>query len=339
MNVLRAEDISYSRIRELDKRKTICFLPVSALEVHGPHLPLGMDFYMARWMAEESGRRFAATHADWTVVQYPVLPLGTDELPLAGSMDTDQRTVYTAVRDHGRSLAAAGFQYIAVTNGHGGPRHAAGLEAACRDVSRGTGAKMFSPSIAVLHAIITGAHLDFVESELGRPLTDAERDGMLSGEHAGTWETSFMLAQNPELVEAGYQHLGKDGPPEFAPLRVAGEKVIALQGQLGRDTRKLRELVTNLSGGVGWLLNTKHGYGGPTVSYKGTPAVASAEIGRIFRELLARECLALVEDVTSGRKSALDVRSIASDPVVIQPNFWPRVGLAAAAVIGLAILL
>ncbi len=339
MNVLRAEDISYSRIRQLDKRKTICFLPVSALEVHGPHLPLGMDFYMARWMAEESGRRFAEAHADWTVIQYPVLPLGTDELPLAGSMDTNQRTVYTAVRDHGRSLAAAGFQYIAVTNGHGGPRHAAGLEAACRDVSRGSGVKMFSPSIAVLHAIITGAHMDFVEHELGRSVTDAERDGMLSGEHAGTWETSFMLAQNPELVEAGYEHLAKDGPPEFAPVRTVGDKLVALQETFGRDTTNLREMVTNLSGGVGWLLNAKRGFGGPTVSYKGTPAVASAEIGRVFRELLARECLALVEDVTAGRKSALDVRSIASDPMLIQPKFWPRLGLAAAAAIAVVILL
>lgn len=339
MNVLRAEELSYSRIRELDKRKTLCFLPVSALEVHGPHLPLGMDFYMARWMAEESGRRFAEAHPDWTVVQYPVLPLGTDELPLAGSMNTNQRTVYTAVRDHGRSLATAGFRYIAVTNGHGGPRHAAGLEAACRDVSRRAGIAMFSPSIAVLHAIITGAHMDFVERELGRPLSEAERDGMLSGEHAGTWETSFMLAQNPELVEAGYQHLAKDGPPAFTPVLAAGNKLIAMQENLGRDTAKLREVVTNLAGGIGWLMNTKHGYGGPAVSYKGTPAVASAEIGHVFRQLLARECLALVEDVTSGRKSALEVRSIASDPMLIQPKFWPRLALAAAVVIGLAFLM
>lgn len=339
MNILRAEEISYSRVRELDKRKTICFLPVSALEVHGPHLPLGMDFYMARWMAEESGRRFAEAHSDWTVIQYPVLTLGTDELPLAGSMDSNQKTVFTAVRDHGRSLAAAGFQYVAVTNGHGGPRHAAGLEAACREVSRRQGIAMFSPSIAVLHAIITGAHMEFVESRLGRPVTDAERDGMLSGEHAGTWETSFMLAQEPQLVDATYRHLEKCAPPPFTPLLAAGNGLIAVQEMLGRDTAKMREMVTNLAGGVGWLLNARRGYGGPTVSYKGTPAVASAELGHIFRELLARECLALVEDVTSGRKSALQVRSIASDAPIIQPRFWSRVGMAAVAAVALAFIL
>lgn len=339
MNILRAEEISYTRVRELDKRKTLCFLPVSALEVHGPHLPLGMDFYMARWMAEESGRRFAAIHPDWTVIQYPVLTLGTDELPLAGSMDTNQKTVYTAVRDHGRSLATAGFQYIAVTNGHGGPRHAAGLEAACRDVSRRCSVSMFTPSIAVLHAIITGAHMDFVESELGRAVTAAEREGMLSGEHAGTWETSFMLAERPELVEEGYRHLEKCEPPPFTPLLKAGDFFVSLQESLGRDTAKSREIASNLAGGVGWFLNTRRGYGGPAVSYKGTPAVASAELGHIFRELLARECLALIEDVASGRKRALDVRSIASEPMLIQPRFWPRIGMAAAAAAALAIIL
>ena len=139
MTVLRAEELTYSQIRELDGRTTICFLPVSALEVHGPHLPLGMDFYMAKWMAEEPGRRFAEAHPDWTVIQYPPLPLGTDELPLAGTMHTNQRTVFTGVRNHGESLAKAGLQYIVVTNGHGGPRHAAALEAACREVTRKTG--------------------------------------------------------------------------------------------------------------------------------------------------------------------------------------------------------
>lgn len=339
MNLRNAEELSYTQIREIDKRKTVCFLPVSALEVHGPHLPLGMDLYMARWMAEEAGRRFAANHPDWTVIQYPPLPLGTDELPLAGSMNTNQRTVYTGLRDQGESLARAGFEFIVVTNGHGGPRHASGIEAACRRVSRKTGASMFSPSIAVMHAIITGAHFDFIEEQLGRPLSDAERDGMLSGEHAGTWETSFMLAQNPDLVEEGYQHLAKNGPPTFGPLQAAGEKFLAFREKRGADTSHSREVLGAITGGLGWLLNTRYGYAGPAISYQGTPAVASAEIGHIFRELLANGCHELVEDVTSGRKSAVDVRSIASDPLVIQPGVLSGLGMAAAAVIALLVLL
>ncbi len=339
MPVVAAEELSYKRIRALDKRKTICFLPVSALEVHGPHLPLGMDFYMARWMAEESGRRFAEAHPEWTVIQYPALPLGTDELPLSGSMETDQRTVYTGVRNHGESLARAGFRYIVVTNGHGGPRHAAALEAACRTVSSETDAAMFSPSIAALHAIITGKHFDFVERYIGRALTEDERAGLLSGEHAGTWETSFMLAQSPELVETEYPDLGLAEPPRFTPIARIGEAWIRFQENRGVDTSSTRDKLNSIAGGIGWVLNTRYGYGGPAVSYKGVPAVASAEIGRAFRELLAVECLAMVEDVTSGKRPATEIRSIASDALIVQPGFLSSLGVAAAALLAFLVLI
>lgn len=330
MPVHRAEEMTYTAIRALDGSRSICFLPVSALEVHGPHLPLGMDFFMARWMAEETGRRFAERHADWTVVFYPPLPLGTDELPLAGSMQADQRTVYEAVRRHGDSLARAGFRYIVVTNGHGGPRHASALEAACRAVSRRHGVHMFTPSIAVLHAVITGQRFAEVEELIGRPLRDDERAGLLSGEHAGTWETSFMLVQQPELVERDWRSLGPDRPPAFRPLERAGGALVASLESLGRDTSTLRELVGGLAGGVGWMLNAQYGYGGHTVSYQGDPSAASAEVGQAFREVMVRDCLDWVERVASGAIPAAAVRSIASDPALIQPYFLWKAGAVAA---------
>jgi len=333
MPVIRAEELTYTKVLALDMSRAICFLPVSALEVHGPHLPLGMDFYMARWMAEETGRRFADTHPDWTVVQYPPLPLGTDELPLAGSMHADQRTVYEGVKRHGESLAHAGFRYVVVTNGHGGPRHASALEAACRTVSKKRGVHMFTPSIAALHAIVSGSRFPQVEEIIGRPLSELERTSLLAGEHAGTWETSFMLVQQPELVESEWRNLGPDAPPAFAPLETAGTWFAQRLEARGRDTKTLREIVKGLAGGVGWLLNTHYGYGGHTVTYQGNPSAASPEIGQAFREVMVRDCLGFVERVTSGAMAGTDVRSIASDAAIIQPYFVRRVGLVAAAIL------
>jgi creatinine amidohydrolase len=338
MPLVHAAELSYTKVRALDMNRTICFQPVSALEVHGPHLPLGMDYFMARWMAEETGRRFSEAHPEWTVVQLPPLPLGTDELPLAGSMSASQRTVYAAVRAHGRSLAAAGYRYVVVTNGHGGPRHAAALEAACRRISKRHGIQMFTPSILALHRIITGQRQPLVESLLGRPLTAAEQHGLLHGEHAGSWETSFMLAERPELVESNYRQLALDTPPTFKPLARLGERIAPWLTHLGRDASKWREGFDGVASAVGWLLNANYGYGGPTVTYQGDPSVASAEIGAAFREVMVRECLALVEGVTAGTMRASEVRSIASDHGVIQPFFWSKVGLAAAAVLALLIL-
>lgn len=328
MPLLRAEEITYSDVQQLPRERSIAFLSISALEVHGPHLPLGMDMFMARWQAEETARRFAEAHPDWTVVLYPHLPLGTDELPLPGSMDATQQTVYRALLAHGASLARAGFAYAVVTNGHGGPRHASAIEAACRQVSRRHGIQMFSPSIAVLHGIVAGARHGQIEANLGRPLTAQEREGLMRGEHAATMETSFALAERPDQVSPLYRELGPDGPPPFRPLAAAGQ---ALGRFLPGDPRRRREVVDSLASGLGWLLNARYGYGRPDrVTYQGDPSAASAELGAAIRETTVQGCLEYVERVTGGELAAQEVRSLASEPAIIQPGFWQRLGLGAA---------
>lgn len=330
MALLQAEEMTYTQVQQLRKDCSIAFLSASALEVHGPHLPLGMDMFAARWMAEETARRFAEAHPDWTVVLYPHIPLGTDELPLPGSVDGTQQTVYRALLAHGASLAQAGFGYAVVTNGHGGPRHASAVEAACRVASRRDGIRMFSPSIAVLHGIVTGGRHGQIESNLGRPLTEEERQGLLNGEHAGTMETSFALAERAEQVEESYRELKQAGPPSFGPLAFVGRVLAPLLGGSGR----VQEVSDSLAGGVGWLLNARYGYGGPPVTYYGDPSAASADLGHAIRETMIQGCLDYAEKVTGGELAAEDVRSIASDPAIIQPGFWQRLGLLSVLALG-----
>lgn len=340
-NLFRAEELTYTQIKAFDSERTICFLPVSALEVHGPHLPLGMDVFMARWLAEETARLFAEAHPDWAVVRYMPLTLGTDELPLPGSMHATQRELYRVLLAHGRSLAEAGYRYVVVTNGHGGPRHASALEAACRAVSRRHGIEMFTPAIAVLHALVSGKRFDRLEEILGRPLTEEERSGFLHGEHAATMETSFILAERPDLVDPVYRELKQAGPPRFEPFLAMGRPLVSFlyRDDDPRRRQRLDEAVNRLAGGIGWLLNARYGYGGPEVTYQGDPSAASAELGHALRQLVAEDCLALVESVTSGQRRAEEVRSIASGPAIIHPLFWRRLALGTAVLAGLAFVL
>ncbi len=329
MALYRAEEITYTHVQQLARERSIAFVSVSALEVHGPHLPLGMDMFMARWQAEETARRFAEAHPDWTVVVYPHLPLGTDELPLPGSVDGTQQTVYRALLALGASLEKTGFGYAVITNGHGGARHAAALEAACRRVTKKGRIQMFSPSIAVLHGIVAGGRHAQLEANLGRPLREEERQGLLNGEHAGTMETSFALAERPDQVDPVYKTLRQDNPPRFKPLALAGRGLALVSGR----GSKVRELSDSLAGGVGWLLNAHYGYGKDyKVTYQGNPSAGSAELGRAIRETMVQGCLEYVEKVTGGQMDARDVRSIASDPPIIQPGFWQRLGLLAGLV-------
>ena len=339
-NVLRGEELKLGQVRSFDPERAICFLPVSSLEVHGPHLPVGMDMFMARWMAEETARRFAETHRDWAVVVYPPLTVGTDELPLPGSMHVSQPTLYGVLTAQGRSLAEAGYRYAVLTNGHGGARHAAALEAACRAVSRHHGISMFTPSIAVLHAIVSGRRFDAIEAALGRPLTEEERAHLVGGEHAAGWETSFLLAERRALVDPSYRELGPDGPPSFRPVLALGRWVNRALARDGSSSNgQLGQIFSTLAGSIGWLLNARFGYGGHEVTYHGNPSIASVEMGHAFRQVMVEDCLALVESVVRGEQRAEEVRSIASGPPIIQPYFWRRLGLgAAAAVVLLAIL-
>jgi creatinine amidohydrolase/Fe(II)-dependent formamide hydrolase-like protein len=333
-NFRALDELTWPELTRLDRDRALCVCAVSALEVHGPHLPLGSDFHQACWLADETGRRFAARHPDWTVVRHPPLALGADELPLPGSIDSPPRTVYRAVRALGDSLARAGFRYVLVTNAHGGPRHAAALEAACRAVSRRHGIAMFTPAIRALHRMVTGRTMGEVEALIGRPLAAAERQGLVSGEHAGTWETSWYLAQRPELVAPEYKSLPEDHPPKLAFVVALGERLGALLPRLGVSSGKLpvKELLASLAGSLGWLANARFGWGrdGARVSYSGWPAVASPEVGRAYAELPVRMCLEDLEAIVAGSLHPRDVRSIASDPALIQPWF-PRLALAAAA--------
>ena len=338
-DVLHAEDITYTQVRAFDPERTIAFLPISALEVHGPHLPLGCDMFTARWMAEDTAKAFAAAHPDWTVVRFLPLTLGTDELPLPGSMNGTQREVYRVLLSHGASLAQAGYRYVVVTNGHGGARHASGVEAACREVSRRHGIEVFTPSMLVLYGIASGQRFDRLETVLGRPLTAQERAGLLSGEHAATMETSLILAERPDLVDPVYRELGPNGPPPFQPLEALS---LPLAGLLARGDperqAKIQRMVGALSGGIGWVLNARYGYGGPEVTYQGDPSAASAELGHAIRQVVVEDCLAVVESVTRGERRAVEVHSIASDSVLIHPLFLRRVALAAGAMAALFLL-
>ena len=339
-NLLRGEELRLGQFRSFDPDRAICFLPVSSLEVHGPHLPVGMDMFMARWMAEETARRFAEAHPDWTVVVYLPLTVGTDELPLPGSMHVSQPTLYGVLTAQGRSLAEAGYRYAVLTNGHGGARHAAALEAACRAVSRRHGIQMFTPSIAVLHAIVSGRRFDAIEAALGRPLTEDERTHLVGGEHAAGWETSFLLAERAELVDPSYQELGPDGPPAFRPVIAVGRWVTrAMARSESKAAERLEEMFGVLAGGIGWLLNARFGYGGHEVTYDGNPSIASVELGHAFRQVVVEDCLAVVERVVRGEQRAEEVRSIASEPAIIQPYFWRRLGLGAAAAVALLAVL
>lgn len=326
-------------MRDLNPDKSIFILPASSLEVHGYHLPMGMDTWFAEMNAADFAEEFARSHPDWSVVLYPPLTLGTDELPLAGSIEVKPRVLRDALIGFGNSLAKFGFKYIVVTNGHGGPRQSPAQEEACQRVSRKRGVAMIAPSMRVLAKYPTGEALDIIEAELGRPLTEIERESLSTGgEHAAIMETSLMLAYRPELVAESYKDAKMDAPPKV-PLVLKLGKIMSWPIKvLGfKESASFVDTVFNsLAGNIGWFLNTKKGYGGKLVTYQGNPSAASAELGRALRRLIARDLLAEADGVITGRMMPSEVHSPFWDIPIIRTDFFRNLGLA---VIVLVILL
>ena len=298
MSVLRLEELSAPSLDALDRGRTLAIVPVSPLEQHGPHLPVGVDYLAARHIAEAVGERLVSRRPGWTALLAPTLPLGSFAFQAVGTIGVRQRVVRDALVDCGRALARSGFRYIMVANGHAGPGHLVALEEAAAIVSRRHGVAMASVTGHMAWELFRGRYLPRFEAALGRPLTAEERDAFAGDAHAGWWETSLMLMLRPELVDPGYRDLS---PSRYSlPQRL-------------RPNYPLR------AGGQG---------------YVGDPARGDAAFAKATVEVLVEEATDLAERLIEGRLERRQRRSPFRLVPLLRTDFWPLAGAALAGAVG-----
>jgi creatinine amidohydrolase len=297
MSTHRLEELSSPALDALDRDRTVVILSVSPLEEHGPHLPLGVDAFTARQLAEAIAERLTATRPGWTAVLAPTLHLGCFTFEAPGTISTRQRVVRDVLVDYGGSLARAGFRAILVASGHAGPGHLVALEDAAAIVSRRHAIIMASLTGHLAWEFLRGRYTDKVEAALGRPLSAEERVAFAEDAHGGLWETSVMLALRPELVDQGFRTLPAARYPLMARLR---------------PNYPLRD------GGQG---------------YVGHPALADPAFAKAIQEVLLNEAMATVNAILDDRLRPGPRRSPFSAIPVLRTNFWP-VAAATAGVLG-----
>ena len=304
MSVHLLEELSTTALDRLDRERTVVILTVSPLEQHGPHLPVGVDAFTARHFAQRLAERLVVDRAGWSAVLVPTLHLGSFTFDAPGTVSVRQRVVRDAVLDYGESLARAGFRYVLIANGHGGPGHLAALDEAAAAVCKRHKITMASLTGHLAWRFLTGRYVDKVEAALGRPLTAAERQAFRDDAHGGWWETSMMLLLRPDLVDDAYRELP---PATYSwPERV-------------RANYPLKD------GGQG---------------YVGHPGLADPEFARATSTVLMDEAMALVHGLLDGKVRMLHRRSPFYALPFFRTNFWPAItaagvlaGAAAGAVI------
>lgn len=298
MSVYRLEEMSTPALDALERARTAVILPVSPLEEHGPHLPVGVDAFAARHFAKAVAERLVERRPGWSAVIAPTLHLGSFTFETVGTVSVRQRVVRDALIDYGRSFARGDFRWIFIANGHGGPGHLAALEEASAIVSRRYDITMASLTGYLAWEFFRGRYLPKIEAALGRTLSDDERRAFAEDAHGGWWETSLMLMLRPDLVAEGYRDL----PPARYSLAERAVPNYPLRGA---------------------------GQG-----YVGHPALADPVFAKATTDVLMTEAMEIVEGLLDGRLRPADRLSPFYRLPIFRTNFWR--GVTAAGVVAAA---
>jgi creatinine amidohydrolase len=161
----------------------VMILPIGSTEAHGPHLPLATDVIIS----EEMSRRAVAKLQEQGVsafvlppVAYSVTDFSSD---FAGTISIRKETATALVRDICMSLYQQGARLVVVANSHLEPEHVASINEAIAQVKQATGRTVAFP--------------DKRRRRWAATLTAEFRRGDC---HAGSYETSLVMAAQPELI-------------------------------------------------------------------------------------------------------------------------------------------
>ncbi len=170
---------SWPELEAYLKKVDTVLLPCGAIEQHGPHLPVDVDYFDARYMAY----KVAEACEDPKPLVLPTIPYGVSyhHDDFRGTLSVSNHALSMFVYDLGMRLAANGVKKIIILNGHGDNMPT--LTYAAQMINRD--AKIFV-------CVDTGETSDV---DLYR-LVDTKNDI-----HAGELETSTTLAVRPDVVQ------------------------------------------------------------------------------------------------------------------------------------------
>jgi len=173
----------------------IAVLPLAAVEQHGPHLPLGVDTYIAEAYLARVQKLLPA---DLPVTFLPVQRVGVsaEQLSYPGTLTLSATTAIAAWTELGESLHRAGLRKLVLVTSHGG--NVAVMESVARDLRTRLG----------MLAVTVGWH------RFGYPDGAFSAEEKKHGIHGGDIETSLMLAGKPETVRM-------DRTPNATPATIA----------------------------------------------------------------------------------------------------------------------
>jgi creatinine amidohydrolase len=175
-------EMSWQDIAGGDTVRWIAVLPLAAVEQHGPHLPLGVDTFIAEtYLARVEKLLPGALPVTFLPLQR--IGVSVEHLSYPGTLTVSARTAVAAWTELGESLARAGLRKLVLVTSHGG--NVAAMELVARDLRARLG----------MLVVTVGWH------RFGYPDGLFSADERRHGIHGGDIETSLMLAGKAETVQ------------------------------------------------------------------------------------------------------------------------------------------
>ena len=177
------QNLTWKEAREQIARGVVCLLPVGSTEAHGPHLPLATDVIISEEMSRRAALKLARRGVEAVVLPalaYSVTDFSRD---FPGSISIKRETAAALIRDVCVSLYGQGARLVVIANSHLEPEHVASITDAIEQVKEQTGRAVAFP--------------DKRRRRWASTLTEEFRRGDC---HAGSYETSLVMAARPELV-------------------------------------------------------------------------------------------------------------------------------------------
>ena len=172
------ENLTWKEIEERLKIVDTAILPCGAIEQHGPHLPVDIDYYDAWYLAN----KVAEACSDPKPFILPPVPYGVSyhHEEFKGTLSVTNHALAGFIYDIGMGLARNGIKKIIILNGHGD--NAPTLSYA---------AQMINRDAEIFVCVETGETSDTDLYDLIKTHNDI---------HAGEIETSTTLALRPDMV-------------------------------------------------------------------------------------------------------------------------------------------
>lgn len=174
---MRIDEMSSADFAKAVKKDPIVFLPIGAIEAHGPHLPLGTDTYQPEFVVKEVSQRVGGLIA-------PTINYGqhSSTRTFPGTLDITFDTLRALVIDVLAALQRNGIAKVVVVSGHLGSIHRSAIKLACELAAR-QGLKVM---------MLSDYELAYLKKE---DVCEGLPDG-----HGGIVETSRMIDIRPDLV-------------------------------------------------------------------------------------------------------------------------------------------